>query len=82
MDDTLITELWDVFREFMPEKHKDNAAARYVDWLFAHDVSRETLESIIGYDTHLDDAIQAGVTTENDEYAGYEEDEPADDDWS
>lgn len=58
MDDSLIMEVWDTFREYIPEKNRDAAANQYVDFLLGKDVSASTLEGFLGYDPHLDEAIQ------------------------
>ena len=75
MDESLIIETWDVFKEYISEKNRDTAASHYVDFLLGKDVDTSTLESVMGYDPHLDDAIQLVVGEERDE----EEDD--DDDW-
>ena len=58
MDDGLIMELWDTFKEYIPEKNRETAASQYVDFLVNNDVESSTLESLLGYDAHLDDAIK------------------------
>lgn len=80
MDDSLIIEIWDTFREYIPEKHKDTAANQYIDYLLGKDIEISVLEGFIGYDTHLDDAIKNVVNEANaldgDDDIGYiEEDE-------
>lgn len=80
MDESLIMEIWDTFREYIPEKHKDTAANQYVDYLLGKDVEIDVLEGFMGYDPHLDDAIKNVVDEANalddDEDDGYfEEDE-------
>jgi hypothetical protein len=74
MDESLIIETWDVFKEYIAEKNRDTAASHYVDFLIGKDVETSVLESVMGYDPHLDDAIQLVLGEERDE----EEDE---DDW-
>ena len=80
MDESLIVELWDIFKEYIPEKNKDMAAAQYVDFLLGKDIDAGDLEGYLGYDAHLDDAIrnvideEEGYEDEEDDY-GYEEDE-------
>ena len=71
MEENLIMTVWDMFREYIPEKNREMAANQYVDFLLGNDISVETLQSYTGYDPHLDDAIKA-VT---DEEEGYEEDD-------
>lgn len=80
MDESLIIEVWDTFREYIPEKHKDTAAAQYIDFLLGKDIELGVIEGLSGYDTHLDDAIKNVVDEENAEAEGendydYEEDE-------
>ena len=79
MEESLIMEVWDTFREYIPEKNKDMAANQYVDFLLGKDVDVEILEGLMGYDTHLDDAIKTVIQEEGgyedeDDY-GYDEDE-------
>jgi hypothetical protein len=75
MDESLIIETWDVFKEYISEKNRDTAASHYVDFLLGKDVDTSTLESVMGYDPHLDDAIQLVLGEERDE------EENEDDDW-
>ena len=80
MDENLIITVWDIFREYIPEKNKEIAANQYVDFLLGKDVDVKTLESFLGYDPHLDDAISLVVDQESDEdfdedSENYEEDE-------
>jgi hypothetical protein len=74
MDESLIMEIWDTFREYIPEKNKEMAANQYVDWLLGKDLSTNTLEGYMGFDPHLDDAIKA-VLDENAEFEDVEDDD-------
>ena len=82
MDENLIITVWDIFREYIPEKNREMAANQYVDFLVGNDISPETLSGFTGYDPHLDDAIKTIVEEEGldddaydkDDY-GYDEDE-------
>jgi hypothetical protein len=81
MEESLIMEVWDTFREYIPDKNKEMAANQYVDFLLGKDVDTSVLEGLMGYDPHLDDAIKT-VMDENkeweeseDEDGYYEEDE-------
>ena len=58
MDESLIIEIWDTFREYIPEKNRETAASQYVDFLVSKDVETESLEGLLGYDPALDDAIK------------------------
>ena len=81
MDENLIMVVWDMFREYIPEKNRDMAANQYVDFLLGHDIDVETLNANTGYDNHLDEAIKTASADEleddDDEYneEGYDEDE-------
>ena len=80
MEESLIIEIWDTFKEYIPDKNKELAAHQYVDYLLGKDIEVAALESFMSYDPHLDIAIKAVVDEEkefddeeNDGY--YEEDE-------
>ena len=75
MEEDLIIEIWDVFKEYISDKNKETAANHFVDMLIGKDVEINVLKGLIGYDPHLDDAIT--LATE-DEFA--EEDEDYDED--
>lgn len=80
MEESLIMEIWDTFREYIPDKNKEMAANQYVDYLLGKDISTADLESYMGYDPYLDTAIKS-VLDEESEYEdedddyGYAEDE-------
>ena len=74
MEESLIMEVWDTFKEYIPEKNKDMAASHYVDYLLGKDIDASVLEGLMGYDSHLDDAIKTVIDED-----GYEEDEDKDD---
>ena len=71
MDETMIIEVWDTFKEYISEKHKDNAAVQYVDYLLSKELPIGVIEGYIGYDSHLDDAIKTVVAEEK----GFDEEE-------
>jgi hypothetical protein len=79
MDETLIMTVWDMFREYIPEKNREMAANQYVDFLLGNDVDVATLQSYTGYDPHLDDAIKAVTDEESEEDDGYGYDEEDED---
>jgi DUF1680 family protein len=64
MDESLIIEVWDTFKEYIPDKNKELAAHQYVDYLLGKDVEVSALESFMSYDPHLDIAIKAVVDEE------------------
>lgn len=70
MEESLIIEIWDTFKEYIPEKSKETAANQFVDFLVGKDVEVETFESLQGFDSYLDEAIKLIL----DEYKGLDED--------
>jgi len=75
MDETLIMEMWDTFKEYIPEKNKDMAATQYVDYLIGKDVDSSILEGLVGYDSHLDDAIKQALAEEGGDSDDLEEED-------
>jgi hypothetical protein len=83
MDETLIIETWDTFKDYIAEKNRETAASHYVDFLIGKDVELSVLESVMGYDPHLDSAIELVIDeerqndddTDEDDWDSYEEDE-------
>jgi DUF1680 family protein len=71
MEEQLIIEVWDTFRDYIPEKNREIAASQFVDLLVGKDVEVATFESLMGYDPHLDMAIQTTL----DEFNEVEEDD-------
>jgi hypothetical protein len=65
IEEDLIIEMWDVFKEYIPEKNKETAANHYVDFLLGKDVSQSTLEAVMNFDPNLDEAIK--LVLDNDE---------------
>tara|TARA_B110000503_G_scaffold107858_1_gene161164 strand:- start:299 stop:547 length:249 start_codon:yes stop_codon:yes gene_type:complete len=61
MDESLIMEIWDTFKEYISDKNKETAAHQYIDFLLGKEIEISELESYTGYDTHLDIAIRAVV---------------------
>lgn len=78
MDEQLIIEIWDTFKDNIPEKHRDDAATQYVEFLKDRDVELIELEGVLGYDPHLDLAIEA-VLNDGEEDPSDEDEEV--DDW-
>ena len=76
MEESLIIEVWDTFKDYIPEKNRDTAANHFVDFLLGKDVDTSTLEGVMGYDPHLDNAIELVLDDENqgDDKDDYDED--------
>ena len=81
MEESLIIEVWDIFKEYINDKNRETAADHYVDFLVGKDVSTSTLESITGYDPALDRAIELVLEErmeeeeDSDDWDSYEDDE-------
>ena len=82
MEEDLIIEVWDVFKEYISDKNKETAANHFVDMLIGKDVEASTLKSLVGYDSYLDDAIQLALADEEedddfdeDDFDSYEEED-------
>ena len=78
MEEDLIIEIWDVFKEYITEKNKETAATHFVEFLIGKDVTSSVLNGIVGYDSYLDEAIDIAVgsdSSDEDEWDSYEDDE-------
>jgi len=67
MEEDLIIEVWDTFREYVSDKNKEVAANQYIDFLIGKDVELSVLEGLMGYDTYLDNAIQLVIDENKDD---------------
>lgn len=79
MEEDLIIELWDTFKDYIPEKSRNDAAGHFVDFLLAHDVSKGTLEDLMGNDPALDRAIDLVLEETEEEEEDEDEDNGYDD---
>jgi hypothetical protein len=75
MEEDQIIGIWDTFKDYIPEKNRETAANHFVDFLVGLDVELSVLESVMGYDPHLDDAIQLVVDENTDEDPDVDEDD-------
>ena len=71
MDEQLIIEIWDLFKEYIPGKNMETAANHFVDFLVDKDVDTSVLEGLQGLDNSLDEAIKALLREEE----GYDNEE-------
>ena len=67
MEEDLIIEVWDVFKEYISDKNKETAANHFIDFLLGKDVDTGVLKGLVGYDSHLDEAIELVVGEEVEE---------------
>jgi len=72
MKEDLIADIWTLVIEHIPEKHRKDLAADYVNTLLDYGVKDSVLESLQGVDPYLDQAIEYAIDGEEIE----EEDEP------
>lgn len=75
MEEDLIIEIWDVFKEYIPDKNKEVAANHFIDMLIGQDVEPGVLKALQGYDGHLDEAINLALQDDfQEEDESYDED--------
>ena len=78
MKEDLIADLWNVIIEHLPEKSKSIVAADFVNTLLDYGIKDSTIESLLGVDPYLDQAIEYaidGEQIEDSEDEDYYEDE-------
>jgi hypothetical protein len=78
MKDDLIADIWTLVIEHIPEKHRKDLAADFVNTLLDYGIKDSTLTSLVGVDPYLDTAIQYAVDgeeIEDEEEEYYDEDE-------
>jgi hypothetical protein len=64
MKDDLIADLWSVVVEHIPEKHRADVAADFVNTLLDYGIKESVLESLMGVDPFLDTAIEYAIDGE------------------
>ena len=67
MEEDQIIGVWDTFKDYVPEKNREAAATHFVEFIIGQDVELSVLESVMGFDPHLDSAIQLIVDEFNEE---------------
>ena len=79
MKEDLIADLWSVVVEHIPEKQRANVASDFVNTLMDYGIKETTLDSLLGVDPYLDDAIEYVIDgeeiEEGDDYDRYEDEE-------
>jgi hypothetical protein len=68
------TELYDLSTDPLQQKNVIKKNPQVVDFLLGKDVELSTLEGLMGYDSHLDNAIELVVNEEKEEIDPDEED--------
>ena len=75
MKDDLIADLWTLVIEHIPEKHRKDVAADYINTLLDYGIKESVLKSLVGVDPYLDDAIDYAIDGEDVDDEDYYEDE-------
>jgi hypothetical protein len=76
MKEDLIADIWTLVIEHIPEKHRKDLAADFVNTLLDYGIKESVLQSLQGVDGYLDDAIDYAIDGEDiDEDCDYYEDE-------
>ena len=77
MKEDLIADIWTLVIEHIPEKHRKDLAADFVNTLLDYGIKESILQSLTGVDGYLDDAINYAIDGEDidDEDPEYYEDE-------
>jgi len=77
MKEDLIADIWTLVIEHIPEKHRKDLAADFVNTLLDYGIKESVLKDLTGVDSYLDDAINYAIDGEeiDDEDPEYYEDE-------
>ena len=77
MKEDLIADIWTLVIEHIPEKHRKDIAADFVNTLLDYGIKESILKDLTGVDSYLDDAINYAIDGEeiDDEDTEYYEDE-------
>ena len=78
MNDDLIADIWTLVIEHIPEKHRKDLAADFVNTLLDYGIKESTLTSLLGVDPYLDTAVEYATDGEenvDEEDEDYYEDE-------
>jgi len=77
MKEDLIADIWTLVIEHIPEKYRKDLAADFVNTLLDYSIKESVLQSLLGVDGYLDDAINYAIDGEDidDEDPEYYEDE-------
>jgi hypothetical protein len=72
MKEEMIADLWTLVVEHLPEKSRSDVAADFVNTLLDYGIKESTLQSLMGVDGYLDEAIEYAIDGEeieaDDEY--------------
>ena len=71
MKEDLIADLWSVVVEHIPEKQRKDVAADFVNTLLDYGIKESVLDSLLGVDPYLDNAIEYAIDGEEIEEEDY-----------
>lgn len=71
MKEELIADLWTLVVEHISEKSRGDVASDFVNTLLDYGIKESTLQSLVGVDSYLDDAIN--YVTDGEELDGEED---------
>ena len=57
MNENMIADVWNLFKDFLDKKSLDLIAEKYIDLLADYGIDDLVLKEVKGVDQHLDDAI-------------------------
>ena len=75
MKEDLIADIWTLVLEHIPEKHRKDVAADFVNTLIDYGIKESVLDGLTGVDTYLDTAIDYAIDGEEIEDEDSYEDE-------
>jgi hypothetical protein len=77
MKEDLIADIWTLVIEHIPEKHRKDLAADFVNTLLDYGIKESILKDLTGVDSYLDDAIDYAIDGEEieDDEDYYEDEE-------
>jgi hypothetical protein len=65
MKEDLIADLWTVIVEHIPEKHRKDVAADYINTLLDHGTKETVIQDLMGIDPYLDYAVDYVIDKED-----------------
>lgn len=67
MDESLIINVWETFKDYIPEKSREAAADQFVELLVGMEIDMDIFESLLGFDADLDKAIEVVLENREDD---------------
>lgn len=72
MTTDLIADLWTSVLLYVDESSRENLATDFVNALVDHGVKETDIESLMGIDPHLDEAVSYVLDDEDDDYNDFD----------